>query len=141
MSKIGDTIDQFDNVFDEFFEDDLLITNYEAVDVATGPGEFDDPSEKQATAASPISVRGQVDPASTLVNSQPWIRNVDIDVVIFVDDDVTISDGTVDGLPYSSDVELPDHWKTFRITSIEPEGNGLQRCFATSTPRRGDHQQ
>ena len=141
MSKIGDAIDEFDSEFDDLFEDDLLITNYEAVEVETGPDEWDSPEEKQETTDSPISVRGQVDPASTLVDSQPWIRDVDVDVVIFVDDDVTISDGTVDGLPYSSDVELVDHWKTFRVSAIEPEGNGLQRCLATATPRRGEHQQ
>lgn len=140
MSKIGAELDTFDAEFDEFLEDDLLVTNYEKVSTTTGPGEFDDPSEKQATAASPISARGQVDPASTIAAGQPWLRNVDVDVVIYVDDDLTISDGSVDGLPYPSDVELPDHWKTYRITTIEPEGNGLKRCLATSTPRRGDHQ-
>ena len=132
MSKIGNALSELDAAFDEHFEDDLLVTNYEAVEKTTGSDEWDDPTEKQATADSPLSVRGQVDPASSVADAQPWLRDVDVDVIIYVDDDVTISDGTVDGLPYPSDVEIPSHWKTFRVTSIEPEGNGVLRCLATS---------
>lgn len=138
MSKIGDTIAQLDGEFDEWFQEDLVITNYEAADTTTAPDEFDDPTEKQPTADSPIGARGQVDPVTSMVEAEAWGRDIDVDVILFVDDEVTISDGTVDGLPYPSDVELPDRHRTYRVTWVEDEGNGLKQCFATSVPERGD---
>lgn len=134
MSNIGDQIQAFDAQFDEFFGDDLAITNYEAVDTTTAPDEFDDPTEKQPTGDSPLTVRGQIDPASLDNTGEPWLRNVDIDVVIYVDEDVPLSDGTVDALPYPSEVTATATGETYRVSRLEPEGNGLLRALATTTP-------
>lgn len=138
MSKIGAQLDGLDSEFMEFFGDELLITNYEYQEKATAPDEWDDPTEKQETADSPISVVGQIDPVSADAENQPWARDIDADVVIYVDDDTTISDGEVTDMPYPSDVEDPATLRTYRVTYVFDEGNGVLRCLATSMPRRSE---
>lgn len=138
MSKIGEQLDSFDVDFDEWFEDDLLVTNYEVRDSPTGPDEWDDPNEKQPTVESPIQVRGQVDPIGAVSDSEPWARDIDADVVIFVDDDTTISDGERPNMPYPSDVDIVGRFRRYRVVQITNEGNGLFRCLATSVPYRGE---
>lgn len=138
MSKIGDILGGYDDVFAEWFEDDLLVTNYEVQESPPDHDQWDDPNEKQVTTDSPIAVSGQIDPVSALSEAEPWSRDIDADVVIFVDEGTTISDGDQPEMPYPSDVEAVGSFKTYRITQITKEGNGVLRCFATSIPYRGD---
>ncbi len=108
------------------------------VEKQTAADEWDDPTEKQETSASPIETIGQVELVSTVGESEPWARDIDADVVIYVDSDVTISDGEQTGLPYPSDVEVTSTFQTYRVSSIFDEGNGILRCLATNMPRRED---
>lgn len=134
MSRIGDLLEGKDDVFGEWFLDELRITNYARAESVPGSREWDSPDEKQQTPDSPITVRGQVDPLSAVSDSEPWARDIDADVVIFLADEVTISDGEEAGLPYQSDVYAPTHEETYRVTHLFREGNGLIRCLASSLP-------
>lgn len=136
MSRIGKAIAGFDEHFEGFHEDALEITNYEDVPVETDPDEFDSPDEKQATADSPIETTGQVDLGTMSGEGSPWGRDATVDVEIYVPADITISDGEVEGLPYSSDVTHPATGQTYRIVDFHDEGNGRLRCAAVTGPER-----
>lgn len=137
-SKIGRELAALDDLYAEWFEERILVTNYNDAKNVDGHDQWDDPNEKQPTADSPIEHSGQVDPISAIVNAEPWARDIDADVVIFVKDDVAISDGDELNLPYQSDVEIPARNERYRVTKTTNEGNGLLLCFATSLPYRGD---
>lgn len=138
MSRLGEELDEFDEFFADWFEDQLLITNYEHLESPTEHDQWDDPNEMQVTDDSPISVTGQIDPIGAVADSEPWARDIDADVVVFVDDDTTISDGEQPGMPYPSDVKQVGDHRMYRVVHIIDEGNGLLRCLATSMPYRGE---
>lgn len=130
MSKIGDMLAGHDQEFVDWFEVPLRITNYEHADQDTAPDEFDSVDEKQETADSPIETTGQVELVSATGDSSPWGRDTNVDVEIYVPDDVLISDGEVTDLPYASDVTHVPSSETYRIVDRHDEGNGRVRCAA-----------
>lgn len=145
MSKIGTDLADLNDEFAEWFEDNLEITNYEDSGATAGPEDYDDPERKTETSNSPISTTGQIDTAEvigvgatgTRAEDRPWGSDVSSDVVIFLPDDVTVSDGEEDGLPYASDVKHVDTGNVYRIEAIHPEGNGRVVCPARLISRRG----
>lgn len=145
MSKIGDQLADLNDEFAEWFEDPMEITNFEDSGATAGPEEYDDPNRKTATANSPISTTGQVDTAEvvgvsatgTRSDDQPWGSDVVSDVVIFLPDDVTVSDGEEPGLSYASEVRVLPTDRVYRIEALYDEGNGRLVCPAQLISRRG----
>lgn len=145
MSKIGDDLAALDSEFVEWFEDDLEITNYEDSGATAGPEEYDSPERKTPTSNSPIQTTGQIDTSEVIGVSatgisgtdQPWGSDVTSDVIVILGDDVPISDGETDGLPYASDVREVRTDRVYRIEAIHPEGNGQVVCPAQLISRRG----
>ena len=130
MSKIGSELDSFSDEFHDFFGDDIEVTNYEAVEQNTSSDEYVNPnSEKQATSSSPISTTGQFEtPSRPDAEFTPWGKDVEIDGEFLIDDDVTISDGTVDGLRFESEIHALSTDRVYSVTALIDEGNGLLRC-------------
>lgn len=139
MSKFSDTLGQFSDEFAEWFDDSVEVTNFEKGVVQVSPDAYDSPSEKQATAESPISTTANIStPAQSEMEAMyhPWGNDIDIEVEIFLDDSVTISDGEVTGLPYPSQVKHLSTGNVYVIQAIYDDGSGRLRCAGTLLPRR-----
>lgn len=132
MSWVGNQLESLNDKFAEYLEEEVEITNYEATDIETGPEEWDDANEKQETDESPITTTGQIDQPHITGQGEPWDRDVQVDVVIFLPDSVTVSDGDRDDLPYPSEVRHLPTDEVYRITGIFDEGNGRIRSTAVN---------
>lgn len=129
MSNIGDELAELDAAFSEWLEDDLEVTNYEESDTQPAADEYDG-EDKVATASSPIATRGSVDDPNVSSSFGAWGVETTADAVIFIPDDVTVSEGETSGLPYPSEIEEVSTGRVFRVESLYDEGNGRQRIEA-----------
>lgn len=131
MARLDLELEQFDEAFAEWFEDDVEVTNYTNQEVQTAPDEYDSLEERQETEDSPIATTAQIDLLNATAENTPWGREVDANFEIWIDG-VPISDGTVDGMPYPSDVTDVATGEKYRIVDIHDEKHGHTRCLATN---------
>lgn len=133
MSKIGDLIADHNDRFVEWFEESLLVRNY----VEGGSDAYGD-SEQQLHPDSPIETTGQIDqPSDPIVTSRSTGQETAIDAVVFLPDDVLVTDGggtddTGTALPWPSEIEAPDG-TIYTVTNVFDEGTGWLRCHVLNT--------
>lgn len=139
MSRIGDELDALGDEFNDWLGETFEVTNYrENPNVSDpAPGEYESADTKQETSASPLTVTGTIEQPDTYSHqNNAWGKSVALDVVLLLDDTVTISDGTADGLPYASRVVRVDTDAVYMVTATHREGNGLIACAAKEVGER-----
>lgn len=137
-TKAGDVLASHDDVFAEWFEEDITVRNYLGAD-ASGVtrddyGDVNAEDRKVLHPDSPVETTGQVDETDSSTTSETYGIEETVDVEIRLDPGVRVHNGGVTDsqdreMPYPTEIE-DANGNVFVVVAARDQGNGAQLALA-----------